>query len=148
MKQVASVCIICLTSFGTSGCSQPGGPTEKTAVNAKDEMGHPSAWYSGEFRCLSHFAEVVQLDPWSGFGFAGPTDGTLAPEAEADTSFPKLDRIPGTTTVKWRSKSSSETREQTLTLGGVIPPNTEGITIFELDREGVWHVKFEPGVVP
>lgn len=102
-------------------------------------------WYSGRFKTKSTNDQAITIIDWTGFGAARPLEGFLSQVGTKEAIFPRLDRIPSETTVKWRflSDDSQTIHSQSIELNGVVPPNRDGTTIFMFDNEGVWTVTFE-----
>lgn len=105
--------------------------------------------YSGDFSVINHSDQDTRILDWEGFGLAQPGRGNLHKNQPgnsglAETHFGRLKHVPSKTTVIWVAEGSPDEHRQEIDLEQVIPQGAAGTTVFTLDAEGIWKVKFVP----
>ncbi|MEI8383782.1 MAG: hypothetical protein WCJ09_26950 [Planctomycetota bacterium] len=113
--------------------------------------------YSTTYSVTSSSPGPVIVTAWDGMpSLVNPGVGIVYPSQEIDggTFYPRQDHIPGKVVIVWhlqtdrtkywREDKPKEVFRQEVKMAGVIPKGERGRTVFNIDKNGNWTVRFVP----
>ena len=112
--------------------------------------------YPADFQVTSAYPVPIIVSDWAGMGWVCPSMGVMPPDSDESggTSFHRQDKSPPekivvvwhvqvNPNVAWRDDIPKEIFRQEIQLLDVIPKGGKGTTVFHIDKNGHWTVKFK-----